>query len=158
MVNIGVQMENNLKIISKFNKPVTLEMIKGFLEKNSESNLLLTASNETYYIQKSKIDLVFKRNYLDFFMLQFTVLEAKNSTMLTLSSQTRMIGLLIMILFIPLIWILVVVFSIVDGFEYLDTCVMIIGASLITFILFLIQRNTVRLESKIVIGLRNLFE
>ena len=158
MVNIGVQMENDLKIISKFNKQETLAMIKLFLEMKSESNLFLTTSNETYYIQKSKIDLLYNRNYLDFFMLQFTVLETQKTTTLTLSSQTRMVGLLIMILFIPLIWILVVAFSIADGFEYLDTRVMFIGASLITFILFLIQRKTVRLESKIVIGLRNLFE
>ena len=141
-------MEDDLKFDTKLTKEELIEFVKDILPAFYELNLELTERTETYYIQK-----VNKRSYeegrtLSFFMLQFTIKENENSTTLTLSTQTKMISLLVRVLFIPFIWFLILGFSFSE--TLINTFYMVLGGIILTLIILFNSKKSKKHEEKFI--------
>lgn len=136
------------KITTILQKEEALAKIRQHLNVIDE-NLILTEKNDTFYIQKSRKNLFVNNKSLDFVLIQFTINENQRNTTFIFSSQTNLISLLFKVLFIPLVWILILVFSISKNYDQLNILVMIFGGIFVSALLYYIQHKSVKLENKI---------
>lgn len=151
-------MSGNFKIESKFNRNEIIEIIDLYLKENGRINLELDSSNGTYYIKNTTKSIYRSKNHLDFFMIQFTIKETPNNTILVMTPQSGMISLLMKVLILPLIWIFVFVFSFNKDYSYLNKPLMFLGGMTITILLLLIERKAKRRESNILNDLKSRLE
>jgi len=150
-------MNTDISIQSNFSKEESLERIREYLKSCGEENLTLSNTDDTYFIQKSRGKSLAKTNVLHFFMLQFTMTEHQDGVKIILSTQTKMISILMKILFIPLIWLCILLVGF-DGKLTLVNNLLIASLGFIgTFLLIVIQKKSTNLETKIVKGLQETF-
>lgn len=151
-------MTTDITIQSNYSKQESLERIREYLKSCCDDHLALTNTDDTYFIQKTKEKRFGRTNVLNFFMLQFTLTEQQDGVKITLSTQTTMISILMNVLFIPLIWLCIVLVGF-DGKLTLVNNLLLTSLGFIgTFLLIVIQKNSTKLESKIVKGLQELFK
>lgn len=150
-------MNTDISIQSNFSKEESLERIREYLKSFGEENLTLSNTDDTYFIQKSRGKRLGKTNVLHFFMLQFTMTEHQDGVKIILSTQTKMISILMKVLFIPLIWLCILLVGF-DGKLTLVNNLLIASLGFIgTFLLIVIQKKSTNLETKIVKGLQETF-
>ena len=150
-------MNTDISIQSNYSKEESLERIREYLKSCGEENLSLSNTDDTYFIQKSRGMRLTKTNVLHFFMLQFTITEHQDGVKIILSTQTKMISILMKVLFIPLIWLCILLVGF-DGKLTLVNNLLIASLGFIgTFLLIVIQKKSTNLETKIVKGLQETF-
>ena len=148
-------MTNDFKIESDFDKLKTIQLVKKHLNESQYSNLELTLLNDTYIIQKSKNNLSKKSSLFDSFMIQFIIVENTETVVLDITSQTYLISLVINILFLPLIWIFILVFLFEDSYSFLNRLFFVtIGLSVTSFLRYQHIKNR-KLEQSIINGIRS---
>lgn len=148
-------MTNDFKIESHFDKLKTIQLVKKHLNESQYSNLELTLLNDTYIIQKSKNNLSKKSSLFDSFMIQFIIVENTETVVLDITSQTYLISLVINILFLPLIWIFILVFLFEDSYSFLNRLFFVtIGLSVTSFLRYQHIKNR-KLEQSIINGIRS---
>lgn len=150
-----MKMTNDFKIESDFDKLKTIQLVKKHLNESQHSNLELTLLNDTYIIQKSKNNLSRKSSLFDSFMIQFIIIENPETVVLDITSQTYLISLVINILFLPLIWIFILVFLFEDSYSFLNRLFFVtIGFSVTSFFRYQHIKNR-KLEQSIINGIRS---
>ncbi len=150
-------MNTDITILSNYSKQESLERIREYLKSCGDDHLALTNTDDNYFIQKSKEKRFGRTNVLYFFMLQFTLAEHQDGVRIILSTQTKMISILMKILFIPLIWLCIVLVGF-DGKLTLVNNLLLASLGFIgTFLLIVIQKKSTNLETKIVKGIQELF-
>lgn len=148
-------MENDLRIVSNYNRTETINRIESYLNDSFFSDFSLTTSSDTFFIQRTKINWFKNKNYLDFLLLQFTLAERQGKVVIELTSQTKLVSLLIKIMFIPLIWIFILVFCITDDVDLMSIIFVLLAGFLGTCLLFYVQTRSTKLETNLIIGIRN---
>lgn len=150
-------MTTDITILSNYSKQELLERIREYLKSCGDDHLALTNTDDTYFIQKTKETRFGRTNVLHFFMLQFTLIDHQDGVKITLSTQTKMISILMKVLFIPLIWLCILLVGF-DGKLTLVNNLLLASLGFIgTFLLIVIQKKSTKLESKIVKGLQETF-
>lgn len=150
-------MTTDITILSNYSKQESLERIREYLKSYGDDHLALTNMDDTYFIQKTNVKHFGRTNVLNFFMLQFTLTDQQDGVKITLSTQTKMISILMNVLFIPLIWLCIVLVGFNGKLTLVNNLLLASLGFIGTFLLIVIQKKSTKLEAKIVKGLQETY-